>query len=244
MPVSNKLSFMCWSVRLLGIRATIRGIIHKMTSRLRAENSYDFWYQLYRRFDERFDVDTTDEVSVAVLDVDDELKPEIVEYMPTSAVVFAATVQVLPMQPADFTFVDFGCGKGRALFLADLLGFQRIVGVELSPTLAEQAWENIHRFRTRTKTRSEIQIVQQNATDFEIPDGPCVLYFFNPFGASLLREVLRQIETSMVHKPRRMIAIYNNAQHPECFDQSSGFRECYSSNDRTWLAYESTVRTA
>lgn len=244
MPLSKQLSVIRWSFRLLGVGATIRGIVHKMTAGLRSENTYEFWYQLYRRFDERFDVDTTDEVPIEMLDVDDELKPEIVEYMPTSPVVFAATVECIPFQPAEFAFVDFGCGKGRALFLADLLGFQRIVGVELSPALAEQALENIQRFQARTETTSEIQVVQHNATDFEIPDGPCVLYFFNPFGAVLLRQVLKQIETSLTQHPRRMIAIYNNAQHPECFEQSPVFRECFASGDRSWLAYETTPHTA
>ena len=42
-------------------------------------------------------------------------------------------------------FVDFGCGKGRVLFLAARYRFARIIGVELSERMAEQARRNLAR---------------------------------------------------------------------------------------------------
>lgn len=41
--------------------------------------------------------------------------------------------------PVNGVFVDFGSGKGRALMVAALYGFRRIVGVEFSPQLHEAA---------------------------------------------------------------------------------------------------------
>ncbi len=40
-----------------------------------------------------------------------------------------------PYTIEDYTLVDIGCGKGRVVLLASDLPFQRIVGVELNPTL-------------------------------------------------------------------------------------------------------------
>jgi len=44
-----------------------------------------------------------------------------------------------PHELAEYTFVDIGCGKGRALLLASEIGFREVVGVELNPGLAANA---------------------------------------------------------------------------------------------------------
>ena len=55
------------------------------------------------------------------------------------------------------TFLDLGCGKGRPLFVATEFPFHSIVGVELSPHLAEIARRNAatmaQRFPQRTPRR-------------------------------------------------------------------------------------------
>src|ERR1700688_3075147 len=51
----------------------------------------------------------------------------------------------------DFTFIDFGSGKGRALLLASEYPFRRIVGLEFSPELHLTAEENIARYTSATQ---------------------------------------------------------------------------------------------
>src|SRR5947209_2929304 len=43
----------------------------------------------------------------------------------------------LPVE--EYTFIDIGCGKGRAVLLATELPFREVIGVELSPALVETA---------------------------------------------------------------------------------------------------------
>src|SRR6516225_8353137 len=51
----------------------------------------------------------------------------------------------LPIAHEAFTFVDIGCGKGRALMVASAFPFRRLVGVEISPELCEIARANTAR---------------------------------------------------------------------------------------------------
>ena len=43
----------------------------------------------------------------------------------------------------DLTFIDLGSGKGRAVLLASLYPFRRLIGVEFSPELTEVARLNV-----------------------------------------------------------------------------------------------------
>jgi SAM-dependent methyltransferase len=56
----------------------------------------------------------------------------------------------------EFTFIDIGCGKGRALLLASKFGFQRILGLELSSRLVAVAKTNISKYQRRTGIRVPI----------------------------------------------------------------------------------------
>ena len=49
----------------------------------------------------------------------------------------------------DFTFVDFGSGKGRALLMASEFPFPRVTGIEFSPELHAIAQKNIREYRRR-----------------------------------------------------------------------------------------------
>jgi hypothetical protein len=51
----------------------------------------------------------------------------------------------------DFTFIDFGSGKGRALLLASEFPFRRILGLEFSPELHRVVMGNIQRYSSATQ---------------------------------------------------------------------------------------------
>jgi SAM-dependent methyltransferase len=50
--------------------------------------------------------------------------------------------QKLPLNIHQYTFVDFGCGKGRAIFVAEQCGFTKLIGVDIAQELIEQANAN------------------------------------------------------------------------------------------------------
>ncbi len=109
---------------------------------------------------------------------------------------------------SDDVFLDYGCGKGRALIAAATFGFSEIIGVELSQELCQAARKNIDIARGLRCTN--ISVICANAADFDVPDRVTIIYFFNPFIGSVLREVLAKIRTSLLRRRRRIQVIFFN----------------------------------
>lgn len=108
----------------------------------------------------------------------------------------------------DFTFVDFGSGKGRALLLAAKFPFKRLMGVEYCEELNQIARENVEKVSGSRRVSGPIEIVSGDATTFPIPPGPLVFYMFNPFGEPVMQQVVQNVIRSHQADPRRMLVIY------------------------------------
>jgi len=176
-------------------------------------------------FDLRYGTDTRGWVDAQELDTDSENKAHAVHYQATKARPFLKLLHSLGL-PKDSVFVDFGSGKGRVLLLAALYGFKRVVGVEFSPQLCELARRNIATFSKGTPLRSPIEIVEADATRFEIGADMNVFYFYNPFDPPVLSKVLDNVRRSVESAPRKLWLIYNTPRHHELIHQSGLFRDC------------------
>ena len=106
------------------------------------------------------------------------------------------------------SFVDIGCGKARVLLSALAFPFLRVVGVELSPTLAEIAQQNLLSARLPVRRCFSSQIVRGDATKFPLPEGPSVVFFYNPFPTNTMLIVLENIGQSYLKDPRRICLIF------------------------------------
>lgn len=133
-----------------------------------------------------------------------------VPYMPTDRAAFEETMQALPIEHARFTFADIGSGKGRALVLAAGYPFRRIVGVEVVPELHHAAEDNLRRWRERHPDPPAMESVLADARDYPLPEGPLVLYLFNPLPESALESLLVRLERSLKESPREVYVIYYN----------------------------------
>ena len=107
-----------------------------------------------------------------------------------------------------YTFVDFGSGKGRALLLASEFPFKRIIGVEFAPELHAIATENIRRYQSPTQKCSDIESVNIDFTNFELPAGPLVLFFYHPCRLPVFAKVVAHIGRSLAAHPRPMRVAY------------------------------------
>jgi cyclopropane fatty-acyl-phospholipid synthase-like methyltransferase len=67
------------------------------------------------------------------------------------------------------TFVDFGCGKGRVVHQAARRPFRRVIGVEISPVLAEVARNGLAARRHQHRCGS-VEIVVSDVTQYRVPD--------------------------------------------------------------------------
>jgi len=116
-----------------------------------------------------------------------------VDYQPTPVNLIRETIAALPINPAEFTFIDFGSGKGRALFVASEFAFARIIGVEYAPELHETACRNLRSYRGKTQKCKRIEAICQDMTTFHFPEGPLVLFFYNPASESVMRTMAAKV---------------------------------------------------
>ena len=113
----------------------------------------------------------------------------------------------------DFHFVDIGCGKGRAVIVAENAGFRRVTGIELYEDLLRSAAENVRKYPMK-KEQSQLTLVHVNALEFDYQDEPAVYFMFNPFAEHVLRQVLLRItqatrsETFFIYMNPRFASVF------------------------------------
>jgi predicted RNA methylase len=108
-------------------------------------------------------------------------------------------------------FVDYGSGKGRVLFCAEYLGFNRLTGIELDPELSNFVQENLKSY-TKKRSESRFYLRVQNALDYEIQAEDCVFFFFNPFSEKVMEVVAAHIREHAVKTHQKVIVLYMNPQ--------------------------------
>lgn len=119
-----------------------------------------------------------------------------------STLELALTLLPAPLEP--FTFVDLGCGKGRALLLAAQSRFAAVAGVELSPALCAVARSNA------AAAGVSAQVHHADAATFAYPPGPLVVFLYHPFLRPVLRRVLRNLHRQLLAAPRPLFLLYAN----------------------------------
>jgi SAM-dependent methyltransferase len=150
-------------------------------------------------------------IPVAELDVPDSNRELAVWYQPMSVAVFDAIMDRLDIEFPQFTFVDFGSGMGRVLLLASEYGFAEVIGVEFSRQLHDIALHNADIYTAASAQRSPIRAICMDATEFELPEGPLVLFFFSPFMGRVLEQVIQNVERSFAAERRPIVLVYHGA---------------------------------
>ncbi|WP_239334663.1 class I SAM-dependent methyltransferase [Frankia sp. CiP3] len=133
---------------------------------------------------------------------------------------FCATFRKLRI-PADGTFVDFGAGNARTLLLAAEFGFGKVIGVEFAKEFCELGKGNIEAYRKRRGGSVEAHMVCIDAARYKIQPDNRVFFFFNPFDADILKQVVANIEHSVAAHPRTAWIIYSKPRHEEVLDSLS-----------------------
>jgi SAM-dependent methyltransferase len=144
-------------------------------------------------------------------------------YQPIEPELFHKIINSLEIDFSEFTFLDIGSGKGRALLLAAEFPFRRVVGVELLPELNSIAEENIRTFATQKRACREIQTFCEDATEYSIPAGPAVVFLFNPLPEAGLKRLAGNLQASLRAHPRLTYVIYANPVHDEILRSCAAF---------------------
>jgi SAM-dependent methyltransferase len=158
-------------------------------------------------------------------------------YQPTEPVAFREMMDTLKAaalreQPdfniSEFIFLDLGSGKGRTLLMASDYPFQRIVGVELLPSLHAIAQENLAKYTSETQQCFTLESICADATAFPLPDDPLVIFLFNPFPEAGMRQLIRNLEQSLLTRPRAAYIVYHNALLEHVLAESAALKKITS----------------
>jgi SAM-dependent methyltransferase len=134
----------------------------------------------------------------------------VVYYETTSVAAIRMPLDSLAVDFTKFAFVDLGCGKGKPLMVAAAYPFRRLIGVDISPACMAVARRNIARYGPERIDPARVQLLVQEAEDFEFPGEPLVIYLYNPFPAAVLEHVVARLETSLRERRRQAVIIYVN----------------------------------
>jgi SAM-dependent methyltransferase len=124
----------------------------------------------------------------------------------------------------EYSFVDLGCGKGRAVMMASEFSFRQVVGVELHAGLARIAEANVAVWSAAGRAVCPVRIVCQDATEFVFPEGACLLYLFHPFAAPVLKQLIERIEADFADRAGMLDLIYFNPEAAELLEAHRGFK--------------------
>lgn len=128
----------------------------------------------------------------------------------------------------EYTFVDLGCGMGRALLMASEFPFRQVIGVEFDGRLTEIAQTNIQKWITGGRALSPISVLQQDVLEYDFPQPPLLVFLYNPFGETILDPVLRRLQQLKKNFPGPIDILY---VHPQCsylFDDRKRFQLLWS----------------
>lgn len=117
---------------------------------------------------------------------------EFFHYQGASYLVLLRIFKALSEQTKRLHFVDIGCGKGRAIFVAEYSGFNNLSGIELDPNLIEQAKENEKLYAFK-RNDSRITFINENALDANYSNQPTLYFLFNPFNEEIMTKVVQKI---------------------------------------------------
>lgn len=176
---------------------------------------YKGWLSLGdRAFDWRYGLDTSRWVTLDQVDVVGENRAAGNRYEPMRVGVIRTFLRrILPVLDGNIDLVDFGCGKGRILFVASEFPIHRATGIEFAVEIAALGRRNIEIFNERSGSTLPMEIITADATCYAIQPTQNLFLFYNPFQVELYGQVLQNIEASLRTHPRRIAVALFNSQY-------------------------------
>lgn len=162
-------------------------------------------------------------ISLGIVDLKDDPAEAVSErthyYADSGGLAFEDILSHFSISKGD-AIVDFGCGKGGVLISLSKYPFAKITGVEISQELADIARNNLQKLKI-----SNVDVEQCDAGSFVRLEEYNYFYFFDPFPAVVMQDVIKNIKTSIINKPRKVTVIYMNPFCHDLFDESEIFEK-------------------
>ncbi|MCC6500753.1 MAG: class I SAM-dependent methyltransferase [Anaerolineales bacterium] len=182
-------------------------------------------------FDWRYQIDTINTAQLDTLEIDSKNKTVGNYYEGTNAYIFQKMISRAEVVPSKSCFVDFGSGKGKALFMAAERGFRKIIGVEFSIELVEVNRKNLEIFKQKTRSNAEFEILHMDASEYAIPADANLLFFSNPFNEALTAKVIGNILKSYEQAPREIWVVHLHPQGNMAFANHPRFKVVHEARE-------------
>jgi hypothetical protein len=186
-------------------------------------------------FDLKYGTDTAKMVSVGALDITAERLAVTNRYEAVSEGSFNESLKALKIDYKNFSFVDIGSGKGKALLLASRFPFRSIIGIELSSKLHAIAVVNIRVFQDPLQECTVVSSVLADALTYEIPIGDSVIFLYNPFRQEVMEAFVKKMEDFISQGRGSVYILYHTPHCRDIWDKSSLFKLQNSSPG--WISY-------
>lgn len=164
-------------------------------------------------FDFRHGTNTRGKTPAANLDIPADIVEQITGYQSVNERHLRKVLETL-LLPQGSTFVDVGCGKGKALLIAAEYPFiKRAVGIELAGSLCRIAEGNVARLKERQRLQKPVSVIEGDAVGADYTNGENIFFMNNPFDARLMRDFSNNVLRSAEQANRDSWILYYNPVH-------------------------------
>jgi len=208
-------------VRVITRRGVFWGVSRSVSYIFKKNHGESIDYQKGKEFDQKYSVDTAVIIDPSQYKIKSKNWIYASRYEGIPPDKYELILSELEIKYSDFTFIDIGAGKGRAMLIASKFPFKKIIGVEFCKELVEIAESNIKIFPKEEIKCVNISIHCLDAVEFEFPNTPLFLFLFNPFEIKVMEKFIHNLEMSYEQSPRRIIVIYISGRCEFLWDKVS-----------------------
>jgi hypothetical protein len=117
-----------------------------------------------------------------------------------------------------YHFMDIGSGWGSTIVLTPRYKFLSVTGVEFAKELHDKARANLAWAEAKGLiARGHVELRHESALETRLPDGPLLIFMFNPFRDSVMGALLDRIDQSVRDHPRSVVVVYVNPAERQAF---------------------------
>ena len=109
-------------------------------------------------------------------------------YAPVRAIPFHQILKKLQIDFSNYTFIDLGSGKGKALILASEYKFKKIIGVEKSKDLYRTSLENL-----AMRKHQNIEIINDDFLNFHFYGEKNIVFLYDPCNLNDIEKIFTTI---------------------------------------------------
>ena len=168
------------------------------------------------RGERKYGLDTTAAIHLTQLELKGNQLKHATEYMPVNYFTLEALLQRIPEQHKEGTFLDIGCGKGRAMCVAAAFGYKHVEGIDFAKQLIDAAEQNLQQIKKRYP-HTRYNLAWADVQELHIDEQVNTIFLFNPFDELLVKQVIVKINRSLEKHPRRLLVLYCTPSHEHLF---------------------------